>query len=409
MFTTEYFGPILSVHVYDDSDYTAMLRQAAEVSPYALTGAVIARDRAAIAEASDALRFAAGNFYINDKPTGAVVGQQPFGGARASGTNDKAGSILNLTRWVSARTIKELFSPPSTTAIRTWADRVPVRDGPAVLADGVDVRRAASRCSLRPAGLTRLLARVSPGRLRSDRVRSPADLPSGPAGPGRRPAPAAAAAGRPPLRGVIADWGGVMTNPITETVRAWIAADEIDYDSYHAVMKAWVTGAYDVAGEDNPIHVLERGECSNEEFERMLAAQIVRRDGLPVAAEGLLDRMFAATVLSEPMQDLLRRVRRAGLKTAMLSNSWGISAYPADLLADLFDAVVISAEVGMRKPEERIFRHAAGLLGLDPAECVFIDDIEANVQAAEALGMTGVLHTGPAATAARLASLLGLS
>ncbi len=112
VFTTEYFGPILSVHVYDDSDYTAMLRQAAEVAPYALTGAVIARDRAAIAEASDALRFAAGNFYINDKPTGAVVGQQPFGGSRASGTNDKAGSILNLTRWVSARTVKELFSPP---------------------------------------------------------------------------------------------------------------------------------------------------------------------------------------------------------------------------------------------------------------------------------------------------------
>jgi putative hydrolase of the HAD superfamily len=207
---------------------------------------------------------------------------------------------------------------------------------------------------------------------------------------------------------VIADWGGVMTNPITETVRAWIAADEIDYDSYHVVMKAWVTGAYDVAGEDNPIHVLERGECSNEEFERMLAAQIVRRDGAPVLAEGLLERMFAATVLSEPMQDLLRRVRQSGLKTAMLSNSWGISAYPVDVLAELFDAVVISAEVGMRKPEERIFRHAASLLGLDPAECVFIDDIEANVRAAEALGMTGVLHTEPAATAAGLASLLGL-
>ncbi|HUK73509.1 MAG TPA: L-glutamate gamma-semialdehyde dehydrogenase [Streptosporangiaceae bacterium] len=112
VFTTEYFGPILSVHVYEDRDYAAVLSQAADVAPYALTGAVIAQDRAAIAAASDAMRFAAGNFYINDKPTGAVVGQQPFGGSRASGTNDKAGSILNLTRWVSARTIKELFSPP---------------------------------------------------------------------------------------------------------------------------------------------------------------------------------------------------------------------------------------------------------------------------------------------------------
>lgn len=233
-------------------------------------------------------------------------------------------------------------------------------------------------------------------------------LTSRPAQPSGETTPAPAP-GPPPLRGVVADWGGVMTNPIAETVRAWIAADEIEYASYHAVMKAWVTAAYDGAGADNPIHGLERGECSNEEFEERLAAQIVRRDGGPVTAAGLLDRMFAATVLSEPMLDLLRRVRQAGLKTAMLSNSWGITAYPADLLPELFDAVVISAEVGMRKPEERIFRHAVGLLGLDPAECVFIDDIEANVQAAEALGMTGVLHTDPAATAGRLAELLDLS
>jgi putative hydrolase of the HAD superfamily len=251
----------------------------------------------------------------------------------------------------------------------------------------------------------------SPGPLTIGRVFDP-QLTSRPAQPHEETTPATGAApapGRPPLRGVVADWGGVMTNPIAETVRAWIAADEIEYSSYHAVMKAWVTGAYDGAGEDNPIHVLERGECSDEEFERMLAAQIVRRDGNPVTAAGLLDRMFAATVLSEPMQDLLRRVRAAGLKTAMLSNSWGVGIYPADVLAELFDAVVISAEVGMRKPEERIFRHAVGLLGLDPAECVFIDDIEANVQAAEALGMTGVLHTDAAATAGRLAELLGLS
>jgi 1-pyrroline-5-carboxylate dehydrogenase len=112
VFSTEYFGPILAVHVYDDTDYGDMLAQAANVAKYALTGSVIARDRAAIAAAMEALRFAAGNFYINDKPTGAVVGQQPFGGGRASGTNDKAGSILNLTRWVSARAIKETFVPP---------------------------------------------------------------------------------------------------------------------------------------------------------------------------------------------------------------------------------------------------------------------------------------------------------
>jgi 1-pyrroline-5-carboxylate dehydrogenase len=113
LFTTEYFGPILGVHVFDDADYEAVVTQAADIAPYALTGSIIATDRAAIAAATQALRFSAGNFYINDKPTGAVVGQQPFGGARASGTNDKAGSIFNLTRWVNARTIKELFAPPT--------------------------------------------------------------------------------------------------------------------------------------------------------------------------------------------------------------------------------------------------------------------------------------------------------
>lgn len=112
MLTTEYFGPILAVHVYPDAEYDATLDQMESVAKYALTGSIIARDRAAIADATARLRFAAGNFYINDKPTGAVVGQQPFGGARASGTNDKAGSPANLMRWISPRTIKETFDAP---------------------------------------------------------------------------------------------------------------------------------------------------------------------------------------------------------------------------------------------------------------------------------------------------------
>jgi 1-pyrroline-5-carboxylate dehydrogenase len=108
-FSTEYFGPILAVHVYADRAYDKVLDQMESVAPYALTGSIIAQDRAVIADAEERLRFAAGNFYINDKPTGAVVGQQPFGGGRASGTNDKAGSPLNLMRWTSARSIKETF------------------------------------------------------------------------------------------------------------------------------------------------------------------------------------------------------------------------------------------------------------------------------------------------------------
>jgi len=110
----ELFGPVLTIYVYEDKDFEATLELCDQTSPYALTGAFFGRDRRLIAQASEALKYAAGNFYINDKPTGAVVGQQPFGGARASGTNDKAGSVLNLLRWTSPRTIKETFSPPTS-------------------------------------------------------------------------------------------------------------------------------------------------------------------------------------------------------------------------------------------------------------------------------------------------------
>ncbi len=109
----EIFGPVLTIYVYPENEWAKTLKLVDATSPYALTGAVFSLDRAAIVEATDALRNAAGNFYINDKPTGAVVGQQPFGGARGSGTNDKAGSYLNLLRWVNARTIKENFVPPT--------------------------------------------------------------------------------------------------------------------------------------------------------------------------------------------------------------------------------------------------------------------------------------------------------
>lgn len=109
----EIFGPVLTIYVYDEDKFEQTLDLVDQTSPYALTGSIIAQDRQAIALATRKLQHAAGNFYINDKPTGAVVGQQPFGGARASGTNDKAGSMLNLYRWLSARTIKETFNPPT--------------------------------------------------------------------------------------------------------------------------------------------------------------------------------------------------------------------------------------------------------------------------------------------------------
>jgi 1-pyrroline-5-carboxylate dehydrogenase len=118
----EIFGPIITISTYRDDQYLETLRVCDRTAPYALTGAIFARDRAAIATAMSELRHAAGNFYINDKPTGAVVGQQPFGGSRASGTNDKAGSVLNLIRWTSPRTIKETFVPPTTVGYPFMAE-----------------------------------------------------------------------------------------------------------------------------------------------------------------------------------------------------------------------------------------------------------------------------------------------
>jgi putative hydrolase of the HAD superfamily len=208
--------------------------------------------------------------------------------------------------------------------------------------------------------------------------------------------------------GVIADWGGVMTGPILTCVRAWLDAEDIDHDSYAAIMRPWLLAAYTPGQPESPVHALERGECGVAEFERRLAARLRRRDGGRVVAEGLLSRMFAASTRCEQMYGAIRAARVAGLRTGLLSNSWGDSDYPRHELAEMFDAVVISADVGMRKPEERIFLHAAALLELEPSECVFVDDVEANIIAAEAVGMTGVLHRDPDTTLARLTELLPL-
>jgi len=230
----------------------------------------------------------------------------------------------------------------------------------------------------------------------------PEDTTSAPSGatPADSPAPPRT------IRGVIIDWGGVVTRPLPNTIDAWLQAEQIDRDSYTAVMRSWVSAAYG-DGADNPVHALERGECTDEEFEAALAAQLTHVDGRPVVPDGLLARMFAAGTLENAMLDLIRALRQAGLRTALLSNSWG-DDYRRDLFPELFDVVVISAEVGMRKPEERIFRHTAELLGLEPEECVFIDDVAANIAAAEAIGLIGVHHREPGPTAVRLTELLGV-
>ena len=220
----------------------------------------------------------------------------------------------------------------------------------------------------------------------------------------------------PELRAVVIDWGGVLTQPIVNTVRTWIAADQIDWDRYVAVVGPWLTDAYAIEGANgadgagggrvvNPVHALERGECTVADFERMLAGLLITTHGGPVLAEGLVTRMLSAGVPLPAMYELIRDLRARGVRTALLSNSWGPTGYPRHDFPELFDVVVISGEVGMRKPEPRIFRHAAALLDLEPEHCVFVDDVEANVNAAISCGMTGVHHTEPALTRQRLTEL----
>jgi putative hydrolase of the HAD superfamily len=209
------------------------------------------------------------------------------------------------------------------------------------------------------------------------------------------------------LRGLIIDWGGVLTTPLADAIAAWIEADDIELDGYRVVMREWFTDSY-AGGGISPVHGLEDGTLPVAEFERRLAARIRTRAGSEVVAEGLLTRMFAAFEPVEAMYEVLRRARAQGVLTCLLSNSWG-GGYPRELFDELFDGVVISGEVGMRKPDAAIFEHALEVIGLPGPECVFVDDIDHNIHAAEKLGIVGVHHTDVPSTVAELERLLGVS
>ena len=206
---------------------------------------------------------------------------------------------------------------------------------------------------------------------------------------------------RPTRRGVISDWGGVLTPPLTDGIRAWLHADRIDADHYYEVMRPYFDGSL----SDNPVHALERGEIDTDEFERDLASLLRSTHGGPVVADGLVSRMFSRFNPVHAMYDTLRSAREDGASTALLSNSWG-NGYPREHFASTFDTVVISGEVGMRKPEERIYLHTCERMGLEPEDCVFIDDLEHNVRTAEALGMTGILHSDVTDTRRELSRFL---
>jgi len=200
---------------------------------------------------------------------------------------------------------------------------------------------------------------------------------------------------------VVFDYGGVLTTPLRVSTPLWLAADRITPGSFAQTMQDWL-GRDAAAG--SPVHRLETGELSGPEFERLFAARLVTEDGTPVVASGLLRRLFAGMAVDEAMMALVRDLRAAGLLVGLLSNSWA-NTYPDELLA-LFDAVVISGEVGLRKPDPVIYRLVLDKLAVPAARSVFVDDAPVNVAAARALGMHGVRHTDADTTRAALTELI---
>lgn len=204
--------------------------------------------------------------------------------------------------------------------------------------------------------------------------------------------------------GLIVDFYGVLTDGIDDAMTAWTELDDIEYREFRAAMADWFGDLGLTEATFNPVHALERGELQVPDFEKQLAKRLRRRDGAPVEARGLVARMFSRFDHAPDMAGLVHRAHEAGIRTALLSNSWG-DQYLRRGWDDMFDVVVISGEVGMRKPEPRIFDHTLGQLGLSPQECVFVDDHDRNIIAAAALGIVGVHHREYATTAAELEAL----
>ena len=212
-------------------------------------------------------------------------------------------------------------------------------------------------------------------------------------------------AGRDPERtvdAVVFDYGGVLTTPMGGWIRHWLAEEGVDPGSFTRVLKAWL--GRDVP-HGSPIHLLETGELSPADFDVRLAAELVRLDGGPVPSEGLLARLFAHSDADEATYSLVEELRGLDVKVALLSNSWG-NRYPRERIDALFDAVVISGEVGLRKPQPEIFARVADLLGVPGERLALVDDAEPNLVGARAVGWHGVLHVDAATTRDRLADLV---
>lgn len=204
-----------------------------------------------------------------------------------------------------------------------------------------------------------------------------------------------------PFDAVVFDYGGVLTTPLRDSTGQWLAADRITPDSFALAMREWLGRG---AAPGSPIHRLETGELSGPDFERAFAARLATHDGTPVSSDGLLARLFAGMRTDPAMFDLLRDLRATGVKVGLLSNSWG-NHYPDDL-HEKFDAMVISGEVGLRKPDPVIYRLVLDKLDVPAERAVFVDDAPVNVEAAIALGMRAIRHQDAAATRAALETLI---
>ncbi|HEX2051002.1 MAG TPA: HAD family phosphatase [Actinomycetota bacterium] len=203
---------------------------------------------------------------------------------------------------------------------------------------------------------------------------------------------------------LVVDYGGVLTSPVQDAMVGFAAEIGVELQDFVRVALAAYAG-----GGDDLVVGFETGRVPEEQFARAFARRLSAIAPEPVAPEGLLRRMFARLDPDPAMEAAVRAARAAGLRTALLSNSWGAELYPRDGFGRLFDVVVISGEVGMRKPERAIFLLAAERLGVEPAACVFVDDTPEHLRGAQDVGMTTVLHRTPAQTIAELEALLGVA
>ncbi len=190
---------------------------------------------------------------------------------------------------------------------------------------------------------------------------------------------------------LIVDWGGVLTNGLDHMLTNWTGQENIDLEIYYKVFNDWLGPVAEKELRINPVHALETGQMSVPDFEIHLAQALLALGGIKVESNGLLNRMFDFFEHAPDMNGLVHRARKKGIKTALLSNSWG-NTYPRHGWDDMFDEVVISGEVGMRKPDAIIYHHTLNRLKVKPNQAVFVDDLPHNIKAASDLGIIGILH-----------------